>query len=198
MNWSPIFRLPEVVLGVYVGMVFGRKMRFQGEGVFLALYAAASFCQMEAGELLAMPETVAALTWAGLVVGVIVAAAAVLLFVVLSRSAGLESFRWLGNAAFPFFLIHGVAIRFLYARYGPKHPYLGGVFCDLLAGCHCPGDGGSQAAGDEPFPEQRPRLILPILSVLGTKSRFLHVLARAGRRVSLFRRTSRRISGSAF
>ena len=83
VNWSPIFRLPEVVLGVYLGMVFGRKMRFRGEGVFLAVYAAASVGQMWAGGRLAMPETVAALTWAGLVVGVVVAAAAVLLFVAL-------------------------------------------------------------------------------------------------------------------
>jgi peptidoglycan/LPS O-acetylase OafA/YrhL len=149
VNWSPIFRLPEVVLGVYLGMVLRREpglvatakgtfpfsptnasrrcprklgqssnLRWRGEGVFSAVYAAASFCQMEVGGRLAMPETVADLTWAGLIVGVLVTVAAIMLFAALNRTARIESFRWLGNAAFPFFLIHGVAIRFLYAKYG--------------------------------------------------------------------------------
>ena len=118
VNWSPIFRLPEVVLGVYLGMVFGQNWRLWRGGVFVAAYAAASICQMEAGKFLAMPDTVAALPWAGFVVGLLISVAAALLFVASSRSVGLKNFRLLGNASFPFFLIHGVAIRFVYAKFG--------------------------------------------------------------------------------
>ncbi len=118
VNWSPIFRLPEVVLGVYLGMVFSQRARLSNCIVFLAVYTAASFCLLQSGKYLTIPGTVSALPWAGLMISLLIAAAAILLFVALSRSAGLRNFRLLGYAAFPFFLIHGVAIRFVYAKFG--------------------------------------------------------------------------------
>jgi peptidoglycan/LPS O-acetylase OafA/YrhL len=117
-SWSPIFRLPEVVLGVFLGMVFSKHARLPGGIVFLAVYIVASFCLMQSANYYPIPEIVAALPWAGLLLGVLITVIAVLMFVALSWSAHIRSFRLLGNASFPFFLIHGIAIRFIYAKFG--------------------------------------------------------------------------------
>jgi peptidoglycan/LPS O-acetylase OafA/YrhL len=117
-SWSPIFRLPEVVLGVFLGMVLSQRTRLANSVLFLAVYALASFCLMSSAEIFPMPGPISALPWAGLMLGILITAIAVLLFAVLSWSIKLQSFRLLGNAAFPFFLIHGVGIRFIYARFG--------------------------------------------------------------------------------
>jgi peptidoglycan/LPS O-acetylase OafA/YrhL len=117
-SWSPIFRLPEVVLGVFLGMVFSQRTRLPGGIVFLAVYIIASFCLLQSANYYPIPEVVAALPWAGLILGALITAIAILMFVVLSWSAHIRSFRLLGNASFPFFLIHGVAIRFIYAKFG--------------------------------------------------------------------------------
>ncbi len=117
-NWTPIFRLPEVVLGVFLGMFFNKRARLTSGIVFLAIYMVASFCLMQSVRYFPIPEVVSALPWAGFLLGVLITAIAVLMFVALSWSAHIRSFRLLGNASFPFFLIHGVAIRFIYAKFG--------------------------------------------------------------------------------
>ncbi len=117
-NWSPIFRLPEVALGVFLGIFFSQRMRLPSGIVFLAVYIVASFCLMQSANFFSIPEVVSALPWAGLILGVLITAMAVLLFVALSWSIGLHNFRLLGYASFPFFLIHGVGIRFIYAKFG--------------------------------------------------------------------------------
>ncbi len=161
-TWSPIFRLPEVVLGVYLGMALGGCATIAplsrlgrgagGEGVpqqnsevilgqplsrhigfsagmglspfnrlsiiFLPVYAIASFCLLESSSIYAIPNDILALPWGGLIVGIIITFSAVLLFAIFNRTTKLQSFRLLGTASFPFFLIHGVAIRFVYARFG--------------------------------------------------------------------------------
>ena len=117
-SWSPVFRLPEVVLGVFLGMALsGRTTMWKNAG-FLSVYAIASFCLLESSRLYAIPHAVLTLPLGGLVLGVLIAATAVLLFVALSWSTKIRSFRLLGNASFPLFLIHGVAIRFIYAKFG--------------------------------------------------------------------------------
>jgi peptidoglycan/LPS O-acetylase OafA/YrhL len=117
-SWSPIFRLPEVVLGVFLGMLFSQRARLPSGIVFLAVYIVASFCLLQSANYYPIPEVVAALPCAGLILGVLITVIAVLMFVALSWSIHIRSFRLLGNASFPFFLIHGVAIRFIYAKFG--------------------------------------------------------------------------------
>ena len=117
-SWSPIFRLPEVVLGVFLGMLFSQRVRLPGGIVFLAVYVVASFCLLHSVNYYPIPEVVSALPWAGLMLGALITAIAILMFVALSCSVHIRSFRLLGNASFPFFLIHGVAIRFIYAKFG--------------------------------------------------------------------------------
>ncbi|MGA2798093.1 MAG: acyltransferase family protein [Thermoguttaceae bacterium] len=118
VNWSPIFRLPEVVLGVFLGMFFSQRARLPGGIVFLAVYIVASFCLLQSVNYLPIPKVVSALPWAGFLLGALITVIACLIFIALSWSAHIRSFRLLGNASFPFFLIHGIAIRFLYGKFG--------------------------------------------------------------------------------
>ncbi len=52
VNWSPIFRLPEVVLGVFLGMLFSQRARLPGGIVFFAVYIVASFCLLQSARYL--------------------------------------------------------------------------------------------------------------------------------------------------
>jgi peptidoglycan/LPS O-acetylase OafA/YrhL len=117
-SWSPIFRLPEVVFGVFLGMVLSQRVRLSSAILFPAVYAIAGYCLMQSAEIFPMPGPISALPWAGLMLGVLITVIAVLLFAFFSWSIQLRSYRLLGNASFPFFLIHGVAIRFVYAKFG--------------------------------------------------------------------------------
>ena len=63
VNWSPIFRLPEVVLGVFLGMLFSQRARFPGVIVFFAVYIVASFCLLQSARYLPIPEIVSVLPW---------------------------------------------------------------------------------------------------------------------------------------
>jgi peptidoglycan/LPS O-acetylase OafA/YrhL len=117
-GWSPIFRLPEVVLGVFLGMFLSQRARLPGGIIFLAVYIVASFCLLQSVRYFPIPEIVSALPWAGFLLGALITVIACLIFVALSWSIHIRTFRLLGNASFPFFLIHGVAIRFLYGKFG--------------------------------------------------------------------------------
>lgn len=117
-TWSPIFRLPEVILGVFLGIALSGRSTMQMIASFLAVYAIMSFCLFESSRIYAIPQSVLALPLGGMILGVLITIMAVILFASLSRSIHLCNFRLLGNASYPFFLIHGVAINFIYARYG--------------------------------------------------------------------------------
>ena len=85
---------------------------------FLSVYAIASICLLESSRLYAIPHAILTLPLGGLILGVLIVAMAVLMFVALSWSAHIKSFRLLGKASFPFYLIHGIANRFIYAKFG--------------------------------------------------------------------------------
>ena len=117
-KWSPLLRLPEVGFGLMTAAFIGRVLQFHRYcwnllfyGVITALLACGSFLVPRAAYLFCYPLT-------GLVVTLIVAGtAAGVLFVTEPLGVSSEALRFLGRATFPFFLIHGVGMRFVNSRY---------------------------------------------------------------------------------
>jgi peptidoglycan/LPS O-acetylase OafA/YrhL len=113
-NWSPIFRLPEVMFGC----LLGRAGSVADAITPMVIYAVC--CALTA--LLAIHQsspvsTTLTLPLHGLVVFLVLAAAvaAILPFIKDQQSAAIAI---LGRAALPFFLLHGVGIGFMSEKFG--------------------------------------------------------------------------------
>jgi peptidoglycan/LPS O-acetylase OafA/YrhL len=119
-RWSPVFRLAEVCLGVFLGRCLARRRRPSGAIAFAALYLAVSgaFVLLRDGEKYSSPIWLVALPWSGLIVGALITLTSVLLLLVLRRIAPRLNYRLLGAASFPFFLIHAAGIQTVYGKFG--------------------------------------------------------------------------------
>ena len=118
-NWSVIFRLPETCMGIVIGTTILQRRDLKGGLAALGLFAVASLVLAtvvssrfeQAAYILSLP-------WRGLVVTSGIAALATAAAQVVTPRRAVDWSRLLGTASFPFFLIHGVAILFVYHRAG--------------------------------------------------------------------------------
>jgi peptidoglycan/LPS O-acetylase OafA/YrhL len=117
-KWSPILRLPEVGFGfmtaAVVAQVLSPKAYWRNVAVyvsFIALLACGSFIAPHAAYLFCYPLI-------GLGVSIFVAVACYcLLFVTKKLAVSARALRFIGRTTFPFFLIHGVGMRFVSHKY---------------------------------------------------------------------------------
>lgn len=118
--WSPVFRLPEVLLGVFLGRWITQGTRASDAIAFFAVYlgASGSFILLSTENSHPNAGWVLALPWSGLVLGVLIVLTAVLIRHGLRWTAVGLNYRLFGAASFSFFLIHGPAIGAVYAKVG--------------------------------------------------------------------------------
>jgi len=116
-NWSPIFRLPEVLFGC----ILARSRSVAGAAAPVAGYIAC--CALFALSALPYPPALPTLLLPlkGAVVSLVLAAiAAVFLPFIKDKHAGIVGL--FGRAAFPFFLLHGPGIGFVSDKFGRNIP----------------------------------------------------------------------------
>ncbi len=118
-NWSPVFRLPELVLGAIIGQALANQITRRETTIAVLIYilgaALARF-----GPRFADPseEYISSLTWNGLCATAAILAVAGSIHWALRRLDRRPDFRTWGQASFGFFLIHGAGILFVYRHFG--------------------------------------------------------------------------------
>jgi peptidoglycan/LPS O-acetylase OafA/YrhL len=132
-NWSPLFRPAEMLLGVQSGLWMTGRLPGRAFAGQLGLYAGLSgllACGAIYDQRLAYAYTLP-------LSGAIVTAAVVGVAWLLGRGPQVISaplWRRLGRATYPFYLIHGLAILFLFHRFGSSAAiWLGYAACCALA-----------------------------------------------------------------
>lgn len=118
-NWSPLFRMPEVVIGV----IFGRRVLCRTNSrpgiACLLLYIAISLMiSLMATRYSNTLAYILSLPWNGFVMTIVIVASALFLLCLPTYLTGQLPLRPLGQASFPFFLAHGVPMLYIYVRFG--------------------------------------------------------------------------------
>jgi peptidoglycan/LPS O-acetylase OafA/YrhL len=120
-DWSVIFRLPEVCLGLILGRWIFHRQDFKADLAALATYVILSFVIATLGALYFDHQAyVLSLPWKGLIVTAIIVIASIVTATILTPMRNQGFIRLLGTASFPFYLAHGVAIGFIFHRFGTK------------------------------------------------------------------------------
>jgi peptidoglycan/LPS O-acetylase OafA/YrhL len=116
-NWSVLFRLPEVCLGVALGRGIFRRCRPREAVAALAAFAAVSLALATVcSNHFPAQAYVLSLPWNGLVVTAVITVAALLVAAAGGSRLNPGLLRLLGAASFPFFLAHGAGIRFIHCH----------------------------------------------------------------------------------
>jgi peptidoglycan/LPS O-acetylase OafA/YrhL len=116
-DWSPLFRLPETILGLMTGLWIVEKLSSRAFVENLALYLLAAILFAGCAPLEPAFTYTFWLPLNGLCVTLVIVAAAVGLSYLLAQLPG-ATFRTLGRATYPFFLIHGLGMATIYRRVG--------------------------------------------------------------------------------
>lgn len=118
-NWSVIFRLPEVCFGVIAGRcIFSRENRQAGLVALAAFALISCVLSMAVAPHFDAQSYILSLPWNGLIVSLIIAAAGVIFAAISKNWGGERLIRMVGAASYPFYLAHGVAIAFVFRRFG--------------------------------------------------------------------------------
>ena len=118
-NWSVVFRLPEVCVGLILGRCTLRRSDFRGGSIALATFALLSFTLATAfSSRFGHSAYIISLPWNGLIVTLVISAASISAAAMLGNSNETQVLRLAGKASFPFFLAHGIAILFVFRRFG--------------------------------------------------------------------------------
>jgi peptidoglycan/LPS O-acetylase OafA/YrhL len=122
-NWSPIFRMPEVMFGLVLG-----RARSRSEVIFaVAVYLGCCILAVMGAALLHTGESTAVMPIKGLVVtGLLVLLMSATLMFVKQSAKPLISL--MGRASLPFFLLHGTGIAIIFRKFGTFIPVWGGYF----------------------------------------------------------------------
>jgi peptidoglycan/LPS O-acetylase OafA/YrhL len=121
-SWCPVFRLPEVLLGLFLGRWMTHGARPSRAIGFVIVYVVASGAlatlpgQTPFSDL--NPSWILALPWNGLIVGSLITVTAVLLLRIPWFTATQLNYRLVGTASFAFYLIHQPAIEAVYGKVG--------------------------------------------------------------------------------
>ncbi len=131
-NWSVLFRLPETCLGLIIGQTICQQRNLKAGYAALLLFSLVSCVLATAVAPRFGPDAiyVLSLPWRGLLVTLVVVALSSVAMVI-TRKPALNLIRLLSTASFPFFLLHGIAILFVYHHVGAaKAAWLGYfLFC---------------------------------------------------------------------
>ena len=131
-EWSVLFRLPEVCLGVVIGATIFQRRDLRGGLVALGLFAGVSLVLATAvSARFEQAAYILSLPWHGLVVSLGIAALAAAVAPAITQKRMVDWSRLLGTASFPFFLVHGIALLFIYHHAGNSQVVWLGyfVFC---------------------------------------------------------------------
>jgi peptidoglycan/LPS O-acetylase OafA/YrhL len=113
-NWSPVFRLPEVCVGVILGRIALNRRGYWGGALAVAVYGILSL--LFSLKLLANTHSFFYMPWSGFMVPAVLFGASALLSPVL-RSTNAKWIRLLGLSSFPFFLLHAAPLAALGRRF---------------------------------------------------------------------------------
>jgi peptidoglycan/LPS O-acetylase OafA/YrhL len=120
-DWSVIFRLPEVCLGPILGRWIFYRQSFKSAITALVTFAVLSFIIATFGRLYFDQQAyILSLPWKGLIVTAIIVIASIVTTIILTPVRDQRFIRLLGTASFLFYLAHGVAIGFIFHRFGTR------------------------------------------------------------------------------
>ena len=137
-NWCVIFRLPEVCMGIIIGQGVAERQNRSSSLIALTLFIALSLVLATivvpyfepAGYILSLP-------WRGTVVTLLIMVLSSAAAPAIGQTQALRLLRLLGTASFPFFLLHGIAILFVYHHVGnavvPWILYFAFCWCEAIA-----------------------------------------------------------------
>ncbi len=113
-NWSPVFRLPEVCVGIILGRIVLTR-HGHGRGILaVAVYGILSLFASLLAPAITRPFYY--MPWGGFVVPAVLFGASALLSSML-RAANAKRVRLLGFSSFPFFLLHAASLTTLSRRF---------------------------------------------------------------------------------
>jgi len=121
-HWSVIFRLPEVCLGVIIGMVIKDRRALRpglvaiavsGTGLSILALAGRAYTDATEAKILALPLH-------GLLISLGIVAVSIAAAAILAGPKNTSALRLIGTASFPFFLLHGAGVGFVGHRFGPS------------------------------------------------------------------------------
>jgi peptidoglycan/LPS O-acetylase OafA/YrhL len=118
-TWSPIFRLPEICLGLIVGRAIVYRADRRGALAAFATYVVVAFLlDIEAPDQFVGEAFTLGIPWHGLIAAVAVTALAMAASSMSGLPPNTGILRTIRGASLPFFLVHGAATLFIYRRYG--------------------------------------------------------------------------------
>jgi peptidoglycan/LPS O-acetylase OafA/YrhL len=117
-NWSVIFRLPEVCIAIILGRCVICRRDLQAGLIALALFVFLSFLLAMVSTCFDRQRYILSLPWHGLLVTIVIVALAIVAAAILAPRGYARFLQLIGAASFPFFLAHGIAILFIYRRFG--------------------------------------------------------------------------------
>jgi peptidoglycan/LPS O-acetylase OafA/YrhL len=117
-NWSVIFRLPEVCVAIVLGRCVICRRDLQAGLAALALFVFLSFLLAMVSTCFERQRYILSLPWHGLLVTIVIGSFAIFAAAVLAPTGDARLLQLIGAASFPFFLAHGIAILFIYRRFG--------------------------------------------------------------------------------
>ena len=121
-NWSVVFRLPEVCVGVILGRCLFSRCSIASGVAALVTFAGLSLVQASLFKECPSQSYVLSLPWNGIIVTLVIIAASTLAAASCGRLLGQQTLRFIGTASFPFFLAHGIGILFILGRFGDSTP----------------------------------------------------------------------------
>ena len=117
-KWSPLLRLPEFGFGVITAALLARAVTGRAFIFYVAIYGLLAVLLACVGSAIPNARYLFMLPLNGLIVTIAIAiTSALLLFVIERVSISTSALRSAGRATFPFFLIHGIGLRFVDARW---------------------------------------------------------------------------------
>lgn len=117
-KWSPLLRLPELLFGLMTAAAAANVVAFPEYLANVAFYSAGAIALGCSAFLIPHAAYLFMLPLNGVIVtAVITALSAAILLVFASAGISTSALRFAGRATFPFFLIHGIGLRFIDSRW---------------------------------------------------------------------------------